>query len=193
MNSPEMKFKTVWTLHKIITIIVLYFDTSLDFKYHQIFHVYGISWLLQTEGHNWHIHQNSTSSSMSCVESIGGHYNPFMVSLGMFSVSYAIKYSHCDLRHYHKLYVYLHHCSHNYENQHVFNLMHIKLTAFRGFLKYNDVIPNILVLSTYFHSGKYISKCLFIMKHHAGNIDSSESSSQFSNYSDDCSPEYSLR
>ena len=38
--------------------------------------------ILQTSGHNWHVHRNRTQVNTDCVRAIAGHYNPFMVSLG---------------------------------------------------------------------------------------------------------------
>ena len=36
---------------------------------------------LQTTGHNWHVHENPPLDNTACVDAIGGHYNPFNVSL----------------------------------------------------------------------------------------------------------------
>ena len=35
----------------------------------------------RTDTHNWHIHQNEPVADMECANVIGGHYNPFSVSL----------------------------------------------------------------------------------------------------------------
>ena len=37
---------------------------------------------MQTTGHNWHVHENPPMENTPCVDAIGGHYNPFGVSLG---------------------------------------------------------------------------------------------------------------
>lgn len=37
---------------------------------------------VQTEGHNWHVHMNPPVDGEECAPTIGGHYNPFSVSLG---------------------------------------------------------------------------------------------------------------
>ena len=41
----------------------------------------------QTEGHKWHIHMNPSIDGQVCAGTIGGHYNPFSVSLGESSTS----------------------------------------------------------------------------------------------------------
>ena len=33
-------------------------------------------------GHNWHVHVYPPEDDVECVDAIGGHYNPFNVSLG---------------------------------------------------------------------------------------------------------------
>ena len=37
---------------------------------------------MQTTGHNWHVHENAPMENTACEPVIGGHYNPFSVSLG---------------------------------------------------------------------------------------------------------------
>ncbi|XP_064382299.1 uncharacterized protein LOC135331162 isoform X2 [Halichondria panicea] len=50
---------------------------------HIIVDIYYAAPSMMTSGHNWHIHEHPTQQEqdVDCVDTIGGHYNPFNVSL----------------------------------------------------------------------------------------------------------------
>ena len=50
---------------------------------------------MQTTGHNWHVHENPPMENTLCVDAIGGHYNPFGVSLGKTTSSVCV--SNCSV------------------------------------------------------------------------------------------------